>query len=110
MEADIKPEQEKHYVRLKAKTKAAKATGEKKYDEFMTDSEVDKAQKTKDVEHKTAKKQAQEQALLVVGLAIPAQGLQEAGARDAELGGVATVGAGARVGVVHGKERADGRR
>eukprot|EP00971_Amphidinium_carterae_P047274 931272-Amphidinium_carterae.1 len=35
------------------------------YDTFMTDSEVDKAQKNKDIEHKTAKKQDQEQALVV---------------------------------------------
>ena len=31
---------------------------EQEYDEFMTDSKVDRAQKTSDVEHKTAKKQA----------------------------------------------------
>merc|ERR1719272_2734733 len=42
----------------------AKAAAQKEYDEFMTDSEVDKAQKTKDIEHKTAKKQDQEQALV----------------------------------------------
>jgi hypothetical protein len=51
------------FARLEAETKAAEATAQKEYDEFMTDSEVDKAQKTKDVEHKTAKKQDQEQAL-----------------------------------------------
>merc|ERR1719194_268805 len=42
------------FARLEAETKAAEATAQKEYDEFMTDSEVDKAQKTKDVEHKTA--------------------------------------------------------
>jgi len=51
------------FARLEAETKAAEATAQKEYDEFMTDSEVDKAQKTKDVEHKTSKKQDQEQAL-----------------------------------------------
>jgi len=51
------------FARLEAETKAAEATAQKEYDEFMTDSQVDKAQKTKDVEHKTAKKQDQEQAL-----------------------------------------------
>ena len=34
-----------------------------RYDEFMTDSSVDKAQKTKDIEHKSSKKQNQEQSL-----------------------------------------------
>merc|ERR1712083_480304 len=33
------------------------------YDSFMTDSKFDKAAKTKDVEHKEAKKQDEEQAL-----------------------------------------------
>jgi len=51
------------FARLEAETKAAEATAQKEYDEFMTGSAVDKAQKTKDVEHKTAKKQDQEQAL-----------------------------------------------
>merc|ERR1711865_768651 len=51
------------FARLESDTKAAEATAQKEYDEFMTDSEVDKAQKTKDVEHKTAKKQDQEQAM-----------------------------------------------
>merc|ERR1719277_2062134 len=39
------------------------STAQKQYDKFMTDSKVDKAAKTKDVEHKTAKKQDEEQAL-----------------------------------------------
>merc|ERR1711908_58693 len=43
-------------------TKAAEATSQKEYDQFMTDSKVDKAQKTTDIEHKTAKKQDEEQA------------------------------------------------
>merc|ERR1711879_949129 len=41
------------------------ATAQKEYDQFMTDSKVDKAQKTADIEHKTAKKQDEEQALTV---------------------------------------------
>merc|ERR1712012_208746 len=44
-------------------TKAAEATAQKQYDSFMTDSKVDKAAKTKDVEHKTTKKQDESQAL-----------------------------------------------
>jgi len=53
------------FARLSAETSAAEAVAQKEYDEFMTDSEVDKAQKNKDIEHKTAKKQDQEQALTV---------------------------------------------
>jgi len=51
------------FARLEAETKAAEEQAQKEYDEFMTDSEVDKAQKTKDIEHKTKKKQDQSQAL-----------------------------------------------
>merc|ERR1711865_402981 len=51
------------FARLEAETKAAEAQAQKDYDDFMTDSSVDKAQKTKDIEHKTVKKQNQEQAL-----------------------------------------------
>merc|ERR1719265_1542844 len=40
------------FARLEAETKAAEATAQKEYDEFMTDSKVDKAQKTTDSEHK----------------------------------------------------------
>merc|ERR1712096_540288 len=53
------------FARLEAETKAAEATAQKEYDGFMTDSRVDKAQKEKDIEHKTAKKQDLEQALVV---------------------------------------------
>merc|ERR1719195_1927627 len=45
--------------------KAAEAAAQKEYDTFMTDSKVDKAAKTTDIEHKTAKKQDEEQALTV---------------------------------------------
>jgi len=54
---------ESDFARLEAETSSAEATGQKTYDGFMTDSKVDKAQKTTDSEHKTAKRQDQEQAL-----------------------------------------------
>jgi len=53
------------FARLSAETDAAETVAQKEYQEFMTDSEVDKAQKNKDIEHKTAKKQDQEQSLVV---------------------------------------------
>merc|ERR1719191_1947197 len=45
------------FERLEADTKAAEEAAQAEYDQFMTDSEVDKAQKTQDIEHKTKKKQ-----------------------------------------------------
>merc|ERR1712019_293858 len=51
------------FARLEADTKASEATAQKEYDEFMTDSKVDKESKSTDIEHKTAKKQDEEQAL-----------------------------------------------
>merc|ERR1711907_496847 len=48
---------ESDFARLEADTKAAEASGQKEYDGFMSDSEVDKASKTTDIEHKTQKKQ-----------------------------------------------------
>jgi len=56
---------ESDFARLESDTKAAEATSQKEYDEFMTDSKVDKAEKTTDIEHKTAKKQDETQALTV---------------------------------------------
>jgi len=56
---------ESDFARLEADTEASEATAQKEYDSFMTDSKVDKASKTKDIEHKTAKKQDEEQALTV---------------------------------------------
>ncbi|CAK0888250.1 unnamed protein product, partial [Prorocentrum cordatum] len=56
---------ESDFARLEAETTAAEATSQKEYDEFMTDSKVDKASKVTDSEHKTAKRQDQEQALTV---------------------------------------------
>merc|ERR1719460_160769 len=50
------------FARLEADTKAAEATAQKEYDQFMTDS---KAAKVTDIEHKTTKKQDEEQALVV---------------------------------------------
>jgi prefoldin subunit 5 len=54
---------ESDFARLESETKAAEATAQKEYDGFMTESKVDKAAKASDIEHKTAKKQDQEQAL-----------------------------------------------
>merc|ERR1712187_795586 len=56
---------ESDFARLEADTKAAEASAQKEYDTFMTDSKVDKAAKTKDIEHKTSKKQDETQALQV---------------------------------------------
>merc|ERR1712137_684339 len=39
------------FARLEAETKASEATAQKKFDEFMTDSKVDKESKTTDIEH-----------------------------------------------------------
>merc|ERR1719421_1696364 len=52
------------FARLEAETKAAEAQAQKEYDEFMTDSEVDKTQKTQDIEHKTARKEDQSKSLV----------------------------------------------
>eukprot|EP00428_Durinskia_dybowskii_P016832 CAMPEP_0170221440 /NCGR_PEP_ID=MMETSP0116_2-20130129/10408_1 /TAXON_ID=400756 /ORGANISM="Durinskia baltica, Strain CSIRO CS-38" /LENGTH=634 /DNA_ID=CAMNT_0010472119 /DNA_START=1 /DNA_END=1902 /DNA_ORIENTATION=- len=56
---------ESDFARLEADTKAAEASAQKEYDTFMTDSKVDKESKTKDIEHKTVKKQDETQALTV---------------------------------------------
>jgi len=55
------------FARLETETEASEQTAQKSYDEFMTTSKVDKAQKSKDIEHKTAKKQDEQQALVVKG-------------------------------------------
>merc|ERR1719293_627480 len=55
---------ESDFARLEADTTAAEATAQKEYDNFMTDAKVDKSAKSTDIEHKTAKKQDQNQALL----------------------------------------------
>merc|ERR1719414_829580 len=54
---------ESDFARLEADTTAAEATSQKNYDTFMTDSKVDVAAKETDIEHKTTKKQDQNQAL-----------------------------------------------
>merc|ERR1711897_118716 len=54
---------ESDFARLEADTTAAEAAAQKEYDTFMTESKVDKAAKSKDIEHKTVKKQDETQAL-----------------------------------------------
>merc|ERR1719276_10453 len=54
---------ESDFARLEADTKSAEASAQKEYDEFMDDSSSDKAKKATDIEHKTAKKQDESQAL-----------------------------------------------
>ena len=51
------------FARLESETTAAEDSAAKEYEEFMNDSQVDKAQKTKDIEHKKGKKQNKEQML-----------------------------------------------
>merc|ERR1719491_1808266 len=54
---------ESDFARLEADTKAAEASSQREYDTFMTDSKVDVAAKSQDIEHKEAKKQDENQAL-----------------------------------------------
>jgi len=54
---------ESDFARLEAETKAAEANAQREYDEFMTDSDLDKTKKNTDIEHKTVKKQDQTHAL-----------------------------------------------
>jgi len=54
---------ESDFARLEAETSAAEATAQKNYDNFISESKVDKASKSKAGEHKQAKKQNQQQAL-----------------------------------------------
>jgi len=51
------------FARLEAETSAAEAEAAKQYDEFMTDSKVDKVQKSSDLDHATESKQNQESSL-----------------------------------------------
>jgi len=51
------------FARLEAETTEAEDMAQKEYDSFMTDSAMDKATKTSDLDHKTQKKQDQEEAL-----------------------------------------------
>jgi len=54
---------ESDFARLEADTDAGEAAASSQYDRFMTDSQVDKAEKEKTNEHKTAKRQDEEQSL-----------------------------------------------
>jgi len=51
------------FARVESETKGAETSAQKEYDIFMTDSQVDKASKEKDIEHKMSKKQDALQAL-----------------------------------------------
>jgi len=53
------------FARLESETKAAEASAVKEYETFMSDSKVDKTSKSKDIEHKSSKKQDEEEALVV---------------------------------------------
>jgi len=53
------------FKRLEEDTTAAEEAAAKEYDTFMADSKADKAAKEKDIEHKTTKKQDENQALTV---------------------------------------------
>merc|ERR1719214_177379 len=52
------------FARLESETSAAEAEAAKQYSEFMDDSAVDKASKTKDIEYMSETKQNQEHALV----------------------------------------------
>merc|ERR1711966_175986 len=51
------------FARLETNTKAAEAEAQRQYDEFSSESAVNRAQNVKDVEHKTTKKTNEESAL-----------------------------------------------
>merc|ERR1719191_21607 len=55
---------ESDFARLESETKVAEQTAQNEYKDFMNDSEIDKVAKTKDIEHKSGKKQDQEQSLV----------------------------------------------
>merc|ERR1712203_816257 len=54
---------ETDYARLESQTRATEATAQKEYDEFMNASEVDKTVNVKAIEHKTQKKNDEEEEL-----------------------------------------------
>eukprot|EP00747_Dinoflagellata_sp_TGD_P140548 gnl/TRDRNA2_/TRDRNA2_176019_c6_seq9.p1 gnl/TRDRNA2_/TRDRNA2_176019_c6~~gnl/TRDRNA2_/TRDRNA2_176019_c6_seq9.p1 ORF type:complete len:209 (+),score=77.85 gnl/TRDRNA2_/TRDRNA2_176019_c6_seq9:42-629(+) len=56
---------ESDFARLESDTSAGEAAAQTEYDAFMSDSKTDKDQKATDIEHKTAKKQDESQALVV---------------------------------------------
>merc|ERR1719265_1250208 len=51
------------FARLESETTSAEQSGQKEYDGFMNDAQNDKAQKTKDITHKSGKKQNNNQML-----------------------------------------------
>jgi len=51
------------FARLESETSSGEAEAQKEYDGFMSDSSADKEAKSKDIEHKSGKKQNDEQAL-----------------------------------------------
>ena len=54
---------ESDFARLESETSAAEAMAQREHDTVITDSQVDKEAKSTSIEHKTAKKQDQSQAL-----------------------------------------------
>jgi len=52
------------FERLESETTMSESQAEKEYDQFMGDSAVDKAQKTKEIDHKHTKKENNESALV----------------------------------------------
>jgi hypothetical protein len=50
---------ESDFARLESETKASEATAQKEYDSFMTDSKVDKAEKSTAADHRAAKRQGE---------------------------------------------------
>jgi len=55
---------EEDFARLEAETTTSEDAAVKEYETFMSDSKVDHAGKSKDIQHKTAKKEEQEKALV----------------------------------------------
>jgi len=55
---------EQDFARLETDTSSGEASAVQDYDQFVTESKVDLASKSGDIEHKTAKRQDQEQALV----------------------------------------------
>merc|ERR1719478_564140 len=53
---------ESDFARLESETKASEATSQKEYNNFMSESKVDRSAKQSSIEHKTAKRQDQKQA------------------------------------------------
>jgi cell division septum initiation protein DivIVA len=55
---------ESDFARVQAETTAAEAQAQKEYEQFMHDSKVDKADMQRDIEHKTVKKENEENAVV----------------------------------------------